>query len=95
MRSDNQGDKLAALGAYERAIALQSDFTMWQRNRAGTLIELGRLADPEADLAAAQANAYSLLPVPCNYSVLPAPNPRKIPVGKPVDPRARSCYDGI
>jgi tetratricopeptide (TPR) repeat protein len=36
-------DKTAALAAYDRAIALQPDFGMWHRNRAGTLIELGRL----------------------------------------------------
>ncbi len=33
----------AALTAYERAIALQPDFAMWHRNRAGMLIELRQL----------------------------------------------------
>ncbi len=42
---DTQGDKQAALAAFARAVDLQPDFAMWRRNQAGTLIELGRLAD--------------------------------------------------
>jgi tetratricopeptide (TPR) repeat protein len=45
----------AALAAFERAIALQPDFAMWRRNRAGTLIDLGRLGEAETEIAAARA----------------------------------------
>ena len=48
-----EDDKVAVLAAYERAIALQPEVAMWQRNRAGTLIELGRL--DEARMAIDQA----------------------------------------
>ena len=51
---DASGNKLAALAAYERACALQPDFAMWQRNRAGTLIELGRLDEAAAAIATAR-----------------------------------------
>jgi tetratricopeptide (TPR) repeat protein len=47
-------DKQQALAAFDRAIALQPDFAMWHRNRAGTLIELGRLDDAEAAIARAR-----------------------------------------
>ena len=43
-----QHDQATALAAYERAIALQPEFAMWRRNRAGTLIKLGRLAEAAA-----------------------------------------------
>ncbi|MCZ7569273.1 MAG: NB-ARC domain-containing protein [Ardenticatenaceae bacterium] len=49
---DDAGDKPASLIAFERAISLQPDFAMWRRNRAGTLIELGRL--DEAEIARAR-----------------------------------------
>ncbi|BCX03262.1 MAG: hypothetical protein KatS3mg053_1200 [Candidatus Roseilinea sp.] len=48
------GDKPAALIAFERAIAIQSSFAMWHRNRAGALIELGRLDEAEAAIARAR-----------------------------------------
>jgi tetratricopeptide (TPR) repeat protein len=48
-------DKVQALAAFERAIALQPDFAMWHRNRAGILIELGRLDQAEAAIAQARA----------------------------------------
>jgi tetratricopeptide (TPR) repeat protein len=51
---DHAGDPSAALAAFERAIALQPDFAMWQRNRVGTLIALGRLAPARTALAAAR-----------------------------------------
>jgi tetratricopeptide (TPR) repeat protein len=44
----NAGDKVAALDAYERAVTLQPEFAMWQRNRAGALVELGRLGRAQA-----------------------------------------------
>jgi hypothetical protein len=46
---------LAALAAYERAVALQPDFAMWRRNQADTLIELGCLAEECTVINAAQA----------------------------------------
>jgi tetratricopeptide (TPR) repeat protein len=45
---DKAGDKAASLAAFERAIELQPDFAMWHRNRAGMLIELGRLDEARA-----------------------------------------------
>jgi tetratricopeptide (TPR) repeat protein len=48
-------DKVQSLAAFERAIALQPDFAMRHRNRAGTLIELGRLDQAEAAIAQARA----------------------------------------
>ncbi|MBX2998251.1 MAG: tetratricopeptide repeat protein [Caldilineaceae bacterium] len=50
----DDSDKAAALAAYERAIDLQPDFAMWQRNRAGTLIELGRLDEARAAIDGAR-----------------------------------------
>lgn len=47
-------DKIRALAAYERAITLQPDFAMWQRNRAVTLLELGRLDEAAAAIARAR-----------------------------------------
>ena len=47
---DNAGNKNDALAAFERAIALQPAFAMWQRNRAGTLIELGRCQEARVAL---------------------------------------------
>ena len=49
------GDQSDALIAFERAITLQPDFAMWQRNRAGTLIELGRLDEARTAIDAARA----------------------------------------
>jgi tetratricopeptide (TPR) repeat protein len=43
-----------SLAATERAIVLQPDFAMWQRNRAGALIDLKRLDEAEAALAEAR-----------------------------------------
>jgi tetratricopeptide (TPR) repeat protein len=51
----DEHDKQQALAAFERAIALQPDFAMWRRNRAGTLIELGRLDDAAAEIEQARA----------------------------------------
>ena len=51
---DSAGDATAALAAFERAIELQPDFAMWRRNQAGTLIELGRLDEAAAAIAAAR-----------------------------------------
>lgn len=51
---DQVKDHNAALAAYERAIALQADFAMWHRNRAGMLIELRRLDEAEAAIAHAR-----------------------------------------
>ncbi|MCL6511131.1 MAG: tetratricopeptide repeat protein [Anaerolineae bacterium] len=51
---DEAGDKPGALAAFERAIALQPDFAMWHRNRAGTLIELGRLDEAAAAIETAR-----------------------------------------
>jgi tetratricopeptide (TPR) repeat protein len=48
-------DKVQALAAFERAVALQPNFAMWHRNRAGTLIELERLDQAEAAIAQARA----------------------------------------
>lgn len=47
-------DLNAALVAYNRAIVLQPDYAMWRRNRANTLIDLGRLDEAEAEIAAAR-----------------------------------------
>ena len=47
---DNAGNKNDALASYERAIALQPDFAMWHRNRAGTLIELNRCEDARLEI---------------------------------------------
>ncbi len=52
---DDAGDKAASLAAFERAIALQPDFAMFHRNRASTLIELGRLDAARAALDQARA----------------------------------------
>ena len=52
---DDAGDKTASLAAYERAIALQPGFAMFHRNRASTLIALGRL--DEARVALDQARS--------------------------------------
>ena len=52
---DHGGDPAAALAAFERAIALQPGFAMWQRNRADALIDLGRLDDAAAAIAHARA----------------------------------------
>ncbi len=52
---DVAGDPAAALAAFERAVALQPDFAMWQRNRAGTLIDLGRLDEARAAIDQARA----------------------------------------
>lgn len=46
----NAGDKAASLAAFERAIELQPDEAMVHRNRAGTLIDLGRLDAARAAL---------------------------------------------
>lgn len=43
-----------ALVAFERACAVQPEQAMWQRNRAGTLIALGRLDEAEAVIAQAR-----------------------------------------
>jgi len=51
---DEAGDTSAALAAFERAIALQPDFAMWHRNRAGVLIELGRLDEAAAAIETAR-----------------------------------------
>ncbi len=48
------GDHLAALAAYERAIALQPGFAMSRRNRASALIELGRGEEAAAELELAR-----------------------------------------
>jgi tetratricopeptide (TPR) repeat protein len=45
----------ATLTAFDRAIALQPETAMWRRNRAGTLIDLGRLDDATDEIAAARA----------------------------------------
>jgi hypothetical protein len=50
----DNSDKAQALVAYERAIALQPEFAMWRRNRAGTLIELGRLDQAAAEIERAR-----------------------------------------
>jgi len=47
---DKAGNKNDALAAYERAIALQPEYAMWHRNRAGTLIELERCPEARAAL---------------------------------------------
>jgi tetratricopeptide (TPR) repeat protein len=51
---DEAGDKPGALAAFECAIALQPDFAMWHRNRAGVLIELGRLDEAAAAIETAR-----------------------------------------
>jgi len=51
---DDQSDKAASLTAFERAIALRPDYAMWHRNRAGTLIELGRLDEARQAIARAR-----------------------------------------
>jgi tetratricopeptide (TPR) repeat protein len=51
---DAAGDPAASLVAFERAVALQPDFAMWRRNQAGTLIDLGRLEEAAAAIAAAR-----------------------------------------
>ena len=48
-----QNTHTAALAAYDRAIALHEQ-AMWQRNRAGTLIELKRLDEAQAALSRAR-----------------------------------------
>jgi tetratricopeptide (TPR) repeat protein len=52
---DTAEDSEAALAAFDRAIALQPDFAMWHRNRAGTLIELGRLEEARGAIDQARA----------------------------------------
>jgi hypothetical protein len=47
-------DKAASLSGYERACELQPSFAMFHRNRAGTLIELGRLGEAAAAIAIAR-----------------------------------------
>ncbi len=51
----NAGDRDAAVAAYDRAIALQPDEAMWRRNRAGTLLDLGRRAEAAEELVRARA----------------------------------------
>ena len=52
---EKAGDFNASLAATERAIALQPNQAMWQRNRAGTLVDLGRLDEADQALATARA----------------------------------------
>jgi tetratricopeptide (TPR) repeat protein len=52
---EKASDFNASLAATERAIALQPNQAMWQRNRAGTLIDLGRLDEADQALATARA----------------------------------------
>jgi hypothetical protein len=48
-------DLAASLAATERAIALQPGEPMWRRNRAGTLIDLGRLDEAASAIALARS----------------------------------------
>lgn len=48
-------DLPGALAAFARAVELQPDFAMWRRNLTGVLIDLGRLEEAEAALAAVRA----------------------------------------
>ncbi|BCX02892.1 MAG: hypothetical protein KatS3mg053_0830 [Candidatus Roseilinea sp.] len=50
----NESDKTQSLAAYDRAIALLPDEAMLHRNRAGTLIELGRLDEAAAAIETAR-----------------------------------------
>ena len=51
---DNAGDAAGALTAFDRAVTLQPDFAMWRRNQASALLDLGRLDEAEAAIAAAR-----------------------------------------
>jgi tetratricopeptide (TPR) repeat protein len=79
---DDAGDKAGAIAAFERAIALQPDFAMWRRNRAGMLIELRRLDDAEAEIAAARV----LEPDAPRLAELDA-DLEKARAGAPIDPQ--------
>lgn len=48
------GEHAAALSAYERAVALQPEVAVWQRNRASMLIALGRLDEAGQAIGAAR-----------------------------------------
>ena len=48
-------DLPATLAAFDRAIALQPGVAIWRRNRAGTLIDLERLDEAQAEIATARA----------------------------------------
>jgi tetratricopeptide (TPR) repeat protein len=52
---EKASDFNASLAATERAIALQPNNAMWQRNRASTLIDLGRLDEAAQAIAVARA----------------------------------------